>query len=291
MTRERPGVTILASSTPAPRDLVTRREEHRIALGRLVARPDDPAGLAEYATANSNLPGPRGNLELAAAFADVMSCDADSSAWHRVMAEWAAIPADVAPTNDPREFLPFCALLALGSMHFAADRRIRSETEGLLRAAAGSPRWRTREAAAMGMQRIGEANRSALRRIVTEWMDGADLMEQRAIVAALAHPPILDDRSTVLLALQLSRTLVGRVRSMSPESRRTEDFRVLSKGLEYAISVFVAAAPAEGFALLRELSSIDDRDVRRILRSNLGKSRLAARHAADVAEVIRLIDG
>ena len=54
-----------------------------------------------------------------------------------------------------------------------------------------------------------------------------------------------------------------------------EEFRILPKGLEYAISVFVAAAPAAGFALLRELVVIDDGDVHSIVRSNLGKSGLS----------------
>jgi hypothetical protein len=104
-----------------------------------------------------------------------------------------------------------------------------------------------------------------------------------AIVAALAHPPILGDCPTVLLSLDVSRSFVSGICSLTPETRRTEEFRVLSKGLEYAVSVVVAAAPVEGFALLRELASIDDRDVRRIVRSNLGKSRLSRPHPTQVA--------
>jgi hypothetical protein len=260
-------------------------DEYVAALEAVLARPDDADGLAAYLTGNSRLPGPRGNLELAAAFADTMSKFGERSAWYPVLRRWAATSADVVPTNDPREFLPFCSLVALGAEFTGAEKQTQSEIAALLRAAAGNGRWRTREAVAMGMQRIGESDLPALRALVEQWMKDATLLEQRGIVAALAHPPILSDRSTVMLALKASRRFVLGIRSLTPLARRTDEFRILSKGLEYAISVFVAASPADGFTLLRELAAIDDRDVRRIVGSNLGKSRLSRPYPTQVAEI------
>ena len=259
--------------------------EYVAALEEMLARPNDADGLAGYLAENSRLPGPRGNLELATAFANTVSSSAERPAWYPVLVDWAATPSDVVPTNDQREFLPFCALFALGAEFGGAGEQTRSEIGALLRAAAGNGRWRTREAVAMGMQRIGESDASALRTLVEQWVEDATLLEQRAIVAALAHPPILGDQSTVQLSLGVSRRFVLGIRSLTPPARRTEEFRILSKGLEYAISVFVAAAPADGFALLRELAAIDDRDVQRIVRSNLGKSRLSRPYPAQVAEI------
>ena len=259
--------------------------EYGAALEAMLARPDDTDGLAGYLVANSRLPGPRGNLELAAAFANAMSICTERSAWFPVLVGWAATPADVVPTNDPREFLPFYALFALGAAFGGAEERTRSDIATQLRGAASNGRWRTREAVAMGMQRIGESDPRALRSLIEQWMEHSTLLEQRAIVAALAHPPILRDRSTVMLSLEVGRRFVLGIRSLTPAARRTEEFRILSRGLEYAISVFVAAAPADGFALLRELAAIDDDDVRRIVRSNLGKSRLSCAYPAQVEEI------
>jgi hypothetical protein len=259
--------------------------EYVVALEAMLARPDDANGLAGYLADNSRLPGPRGNLELATAFANTMIDSAERSAWYRVLVGWAAAPADAVPANDPREFLPFCALLALGAEFGDANEPTRAEIAALLRAAAGNGRWRTREAVAMGMQRIGESGPPALRALVERWMEGATLLEQRAIVAALAHPPILGDRSTVLLSLEVSRRFALGIRSLTPAARRTEEFRVLSKGLEYALSVFVAASPSDGFALLGELVAVDDGDVQRIVWSNLGKSRLSRPYPTQVAEI------
>ena len=254
----------------------------------MLAQPEDAEVLAGYLADNSRLPGPRGNLELADAFADAVAGYDRRSPWYPVLVGWAATTADVVPTNDPREFVPFCALVALGAEFRGVDERTRSEIAALLRAAASNGRWRTREAVAMGMQRIGESDPSALRALIERWMEDATLLEQRAIVAALAHPPILGDRSTVMLSLEASRRFTLGIRSLTPATRRTEEFRVLSKGLEYAISVFVAASPADGFALLRELAAIDDGDVQRIVRSNLGKSRLSRPYATQVADCLRM---
>jgi hypothetical protein len=137
----------------------------------------------------------------------------------------------------------------------------------------------------MGLQRIGESDPSVLRALVEQWMEDATEFDQGAIVAALAHPPILGDPSTVQLSLGASRRFVLGIRSLTPAARRTEEFRVLSKGLEYAISVFVVASPADGFALLRELAAIDDGDVHRIVLSNLEKSRLSRLYPTQVAEI------
>jgi hypothetical protein len=61
-----------------------------------------------YLLKNSGLPGPRGNLELAQAAADVGS---------RAQFEaFLAYTAEVAPTNDPHEFLAFCGVVGLGRL-------------------------------------------------------------------------------------------------------------------------------------------------------------------------------
>lgn len=54
-----------------------------------------------------------------------------------------------------------------------------------------------------------------------------------------------------------------------------EHFRVLSKGLEYSLSVFVASEPEAGFAMLEKFAKSRDTRMIKIVKSNLGKSRLS----------------
>ena len=67
-----------------------------------------PTDWEPYLLAHSNLPGPRGNLELAAAVADL-----GTEAQFR---RWAGLGPDVAPENTPGCFLAFCGVVGLGAI-------------------------------------------------------------------------------------------------------------------------------------------------------------------------------
>jgi hypothetical protein len=238
---------------------------------------------------NSNLPGPRGNLELADAFARCFErIDLRASLWEMLLG-WIAIAEADAPTGNPREFLPFCALQALGAGYPEVDGERKHRIVELIKRAARDGRWRVREGAAMAFQRIGEKDFGALSTVFSRWMEGASLLEQRAIVAALAHPPFLGERENARYSLEVSDRILRGLVELDMETRRSEPFRVLRQGLEYAISVFVAALPEEGFALLRRWAVVNDRDVKRIVKSNLGKGRLAKRYPEQVAEAMALL--
>lgn len=56
-----------------------------------------------YLLENSNLPGPRGNLELAQAASSVV--DAPE------LIRWCDIEVEEAPVNSPEKFLSFCGVL------------------------------------------------------------------------------------------------------------------------------------------------------------------------------------
>jgi hypothetical protein len=156
--------------------------------------------------------------------------------------------------------------------------------------AASDGRWRVREGVAMGFQRIAEHDFSVVQHIFNEWLGEATLLERRAIVAALAHPDLLTcpDRASACLAI--TDRILGDLLRLPRAERRHEGFRVLKKGLQYAISVFVAAAPAEGFAFIRRWATVDDGDIRSILKANLQKARLTKTHSAEVASALAVLE-
>ena len=119
-----------------------------------------------YLLAESGLPGPRGNLELAQAAADA-GCLEQFNAW----LEWTP---ERAPVNTPQEFLSFCGTVGLGRLladtpdaapggvtHRGGENE-RLELLERLRRLAADPRWRTREAVAMALQRLGAQDMDAL---------------------------------------------------------------------------------------------------------------------------------
>ncbi len=110
------------------------------------------------------------------------------------------------------------------------------------------------------------------------------------VIAALAHPPILGDEEFSRFCLAATRTILWGLSKANGMARRTEPFRVLRQALGYAVSVFVAALPSEGFELLRKAATLDDRDVAWVVKENLAKKRLTKSHGAEVAAV-RVIAG
>ncbi|MBY9079669.1 hypothetical protein KIH86_01555 [Paenibacillus sp. HN-1] len=252
--------------------------------------PNDRNKLEVYLTGESHLPGPRGNLELAGRLASGFARSGMSEEWWDMLTDWTRLSSGEADTGDPREFLPFCACLAFGAYYSFALPGQRQEIASTLRAAMNDSRWRTREAAAMGLQRVGEADFGLLAALLEQWKGDANLLEQRAFVAALAHPPILKDKEAAVYALELAGKITEDIAEVPGPERRGEPFRVLRKGLEYALSVMAAAEPGAGFELLSRLASLDDPVILRIVKANLGKSRLSRKYGAQTAALLAGID-
>lgn len=261
-----------------------KRDRSRTALAPLLDNRAASAELERHLLDNSGLPGPRANLELAAAFADEVAVRGLDTWMWALLDRWVGLALD---GSDPRlEYLPVCALQALGAAYPRSSEDTKERVLVALRHSAVDPRWRVRESVAMGLQRLSEADLGSFSRIVSEWRYDPSTLVRRAVVAALAHPPILRDEAAARLALEVTSGIISAYGETPPGERRGEDFQVLRRALEYAPSVVVAALPDAGFEWLRQVAAAADRDVRRIVVTNLGKARLAKRYPTEVAEVL-----
>ena len=218
-----------------------------------------------YLRQESGLPGPRGNLDLAHAAA----LEGTAAQFER----WAALDAAQAPTNDPGEFLAFCGVLGMG-------RLVADGQRGYLpavRAHASDPRWRLREAVAMGMQLWGVVDMPALLAEMARWAEGNPL-EQRAAAAALCEPALLHDPAHTRAVLHILDRITASI--VQQAERKSEDFKALHKGLGYCWSVAAAALPEDGLPLLEKWLAEPDKDIRWIMTENLKKKRLERVDAA-----------
>lgn len=264
-----------------------RRDAHKRDLVSLFdgfVATGDVKDLTAYLLSNSNLPGPRGNLELALAFGDVAGnlarCDVSLEPIWVLCEGMTEMSAAVAPVNDPREFLPFCGTLGLGAI--GADNTAYAEPAlGAFRELARDPRWRMREAVCFGLQRLLAARSEETLEALGVWVAGGEPLEMRAVAAGVAEPALLQDPETAMRALRLHREILTRVLEM--DDRRSDAFRALRKGLGYTLSVVVCAVPQEGFSFLAELAVLDDRDVRWIVKENLKKNRLLKNYPTEVS--------
>ncbi len=214
----------------------------------------------EFLLRESGLPGPRGNLELAQAVSDKGSLEN--------FEHFLTFTPDLAPTNDPHEFLAFCGVVGLGRL--AAEGQT-----GLIvriRPFASDPRWRLREATAMALQRIGDRNLPLLLAIARDWAAG-NWLEKRAVVAGLAEPRLLADSYVTGQAFDIFDQIT--LAFAEVDERKAEDYRILRQGLGYAWSVLVAADPAAGKLHFERWCASNNPDVRWVMRENLKKARLS----------------
>ena len=225
----------------------------------------------EYLRAESGLPGPRGNLELAHAAADL----ADRGR----IEHFLTFDPGRAPVNSPDEFLAFCGVEGLGRLIAEGQ----TDLWPTLRAYASDPRWRIREGVAMALQRVGQVDMNLLLDKMETWVAG-DWLEMRAAAAGLAEPSLLQEEQQILRALDILDRITSMVESAQERDdpvssrknimKRDEDFKILCKGLSYCWSVVVAALPVQGKQFMERWFSSTDKDIHRIMKENLKKKRL-----------------
>jgi hypothetical protein len=192
----------------------------------------------------SGLPGPRANLPLAHAAAEVLDLR-EARAWMR----------------GDQEYLALCGALALAA---------HADPDAVL--AARDPRWRVREGVALGLQRLAERDPMGFSEVLDAWRGDPDPLVQRARAAAVCEPALLRDPTLAALALEVCWEATAVLRA-SPD-RGSEGVRVLRQTLGYCWSVAVAADPAHGLEAFRELEADPDPDVRWIAGTNRTKARL-----------------
>jgi hypothetical protein len=226
-----------------------RRQEYHEALSAL-----ERAAWPAYLTAHSGLPGPRGNIELGQAVADL----GDRALFDELVA-----------SGD--EYLTFCGVLGLGAVAAAGD----AEVLARLRSWAADDRWRVREGVAMALQRLGDADLPRLLAVVLDWADDPDPLVQRAAAAAICEPRLLTGTEAAAVAVDVCRRTTAALAGRPADRRRDPDVRTLRQGLGYCWSVAVAADPGPGLAVFARLDQVADADVAWIVRENRTKKRLA----------------
>ncbi len=257
-------------------------------LFRVFLETRDNSTLIEYLVSKSNLPGVRANLELAEVFAEnveeVSSRDPELLLW--LCDQFTIIAPDEAPTNNPREFLPFCGTWALGALASISPKFNESCWHRLKKMSIDS-RWRIREAVAFGLQMLLKKERERNLERLDRWIEDEKWLQMRAVAAGIAEPSLLKHRQTAKRALEFHKKILARI--ISARERNSFEFKTLRKGLGYTLSVVTYAIPKEGFEFMRQLVDSQDADVQWIIKENLKKNRLIKNLPDEVASIKRLL--
>ena len=242
--------------------------------------------LFKYIIENSSLPGPRANLELAAAFEEMVSSKATSNMRNQLWnlcKTMTSLSAEEAPTNDPREFIPFCGTRGLGAIGSVLEE-YRLEALQNLRALAADSRWRMREAVAMALWRLLATGDIRIRDELENWIEEDDWLVIRAAIAGVAEPSLLEESSFASWVLNIQAKVLDKIHTS--RDRKSDNFLTLRKALGYTLSVIVQATPASGFRLIKSLIERDDSDINWIIKQNLKKKRLERSFPEEVASLL-----
>jgi hypothetical protein len=246
--------------------------------------------MKDFLILNSNLPGPRSNLELLYMFSNYFKGKTNiDTKLLDFLFELSEVSVESCIVDSRLEYLPCCSIVALGEQYLYVNLQYRSKILEALKRSMNDSRWRVREGAAMCLQQIAEADFSALKNIIETFYENSNFLEKRAFVAGLAHPPILKVKDNAIFSLNLCEDILNEILKLSVQDIKTDSFKTLSKGLEYSISVFVQYAPEEGFDLMKKFALSGNKQIYTILISNLGKSRLKKNYIDQVNEVINII--
>jgi hypothetical protein len=228
----------------------------------------------QYLLDHSNLPGPRGNLELLQAVLEL----GDEPFFQSCL----KYDESMAPTNTPGEFVATCGTAGLGKL--VAEGKV--EYFKQLKNLAADNRWRVREGVAFALQYLGKQNMSLLLSEMKKWIQDNTYI-QRAVVAGLCEPALLKDPIIAEQVLDILYQIFMNIIKMT--NRKDESFRVLKKGLAYGLSVTVAAYPEKGKQTFTKLTKIKDKDIQWVLRENLKKNRLIKMDATWVKTMRKVV--
>jgi len=217
---------------------------------------------------NSGLPGPRGNLELAYATAEIGTQE-----------QFEHFLTFDGKENTPEVFILFCGVLGLGRL--AASQPSLFER---MREYASDPRWRIREAVPTGLQLSGDQDMGLLVREMKKWSKG-NWYEKRAAAAVLAEPRLLHQPKHTKQVLGILDKITS---SMETEDEsKDESYKVLRQGMGYCWSIAVAALPEEGKPIMEKWLDSRDKDIRWMMKENLKKNRQIKIDADWVRECVK----
>jgi hypothetical protein len=220
----------------------------------------------DYLLENSNLPGPRGNLELMYEFAR----DADDAS---VRACLGYIKDDTA--NSPEEFVGMCGLVGYATL----NREKTADVLAFLKPYASHASWRIREAVAMGIQEISVGRLAETLGALASWVDG-NPYERRAVVAGLCEPKLLGDVNLTSRVLAILETIT---RGFDHGEKLADGDDSLRKALGYGWSVAIVHAPEAGKKAFEKLFALPGKHVKWIMKENLKKNRLVKMDAGWVS--------
>jgi hypothetical protein len=230
-----------------------------------------PGPLTAFLRANSGLPGPRGNLTLAAEASRLIARN-----WVAKRGFLRDLITDWSMSGD--EYLMFVAHSAIG--HVLTSNQSEEEwAVPILYKANFSSLWRAREGVTFALEALLEDSGDFALRLIDSWCNSRQPLVIRNSIVALAHPTQLRRNRSQLDALERYNRIGMEI--VAETLNPNDDTKILAKSLGFTLSV--AAEADEGY--LDEFDKWIGTQVkvwRPILKENLTKARIRKKYPSRV---------
>jgi len=211
----------------------------------------------EYLKEHSNLPGPRGNLELLYEFVK-------NATEKQVIDCLTYITENV--ENSSEEYIGMCGVVGY-AVH---NKKSTIDVLNFLKQYASHNSWRIREAVAMAIQEISENNmKETLENIYI--LKNGNSFQRRAVVAGLCEPKLLKDKH---IANEVLGILLEITNELGHNEKLSTGDESLRKALAYGWSVAIVHTPENGKKVFERLLNCNGKHIRWIIKENLKKNRL-----------------
>src|SRR6266487_2485863 len=207
-------------------------------LSSLVARAftGNRRPLEYYLREQSRLPGTCANLELVNSLSNLLAAivpEQPDQVW--LLLQYLVQDEKTVVSNTPDEFVVLCGVVAFGACATVRPEW-HIEVFEMMELFACSNSWRVR-GVAMALQRLLPVIPQETIEFLIELATKGNCFQQRASIAAIAEPSLLQTPSMIDAALAIQRLVLERLHALSTAVRKREDVRALRQSLGYTLSV------------------------------------------------------
>lgn len=239
-----------------------------------------PERLYQQLGLHSGLPGTRANLTLANAFA--VECAARGKAVDELIFTMVDLHPDVARGATEHEFLPLCAVLAIGARG-AKDPAVRARAIQALHDSSEDARFRVRDAIPVALARIGEKMGDALVTSMEAWTDG--FFQAAAVLLSFGDVAFLSATSDGDAIVARMDEAFRLAKDAPRSAARYPGYKALIDALGVGPASVATKYGPPVFEMLARWTKTDTPELRRAIEQNLASKKLLGRYADEMARV------
>ncbi len=263
-------------------------DDRRVTLSKLLdaAIVSEPRPLYNFLARQSNLPGARPNIIVQEGFAQM--CASLGARVDPLLRKMATIDADFAPGGSEFEFVPMCAVTAIGMRGTGGDAKERAAAIDLLHQCADDLRWRVRADVASALMRIGAVHGEELVREFEKWTDG--YFHASAVLKSLTNKQFLSRCTSAAEVCSRLDESFKLAENAPRAAARYPGYKALLEDLASAPAIVAQHFGVPVFDEIERWAATKHPVLREVVEKNVASKQLQGRYSEELDRVQRALN-